>query len=600
MSWFYDSRSPLGARLRIVLLLGLVFAVVAETPLRGLGGMPSWFTLGGTGTAAGSMAPLSVPGESELAAAAKRKQNTHKADKSANDKGPNKGTDKDKADKKSKHQGRSKGKHQGGEKDKGKGKSDKKGKDTKDTPGKEKAGDGTSKSAAGITAAAATALTLAPVADAQVNEANPNYNYGTLAQILVDGGSDPDVAGYLRFDVSGVTAPVQKATLRLFVRDNGGTQNGPYVQTTGSSWSETGLTWSNRPAPSGAVLDDKGVLASSSWVEYTVTSAVKGNGAVGFVLLPQSNDGAVFHSREGANTPQLVVTLDSGTSTPTPTPAPNPTPTPTPTPPAEQSATLLAAGDIAGCSTSGDEATAKLLDGLSGTVAPLGDLAYQSGTASEFTDCYGPTWGRHKTRTRPAPGNHEYLTTGASGYFGYFGAAAGDPKKGYYSYNLGSWHVVVLNSNCSQAGGCGAGSGQEQWLRADLIANPTACTLAYWHHPRFSFGNYGNNTATQALWQALYDAGAEIVLSGHDHNYQRYAPLTPTGALDSARGIREFVVGTGGRSHYALKTPPATVEKSNSDTFGILQLTLRASSYDWKFVPEAGKSFTDTGSTACH
>jgi hypothetical protein len=263
---------------------------------------------------------------------------------------------------------------------------------------------------------------------------------------------------------------------------------------------------------------------------------------------------------------------------------------------------LLAAGDIASCSSSSidDEATAKLLDNLTGTVATLGDNAYESGTASEFSNCYKPTWGRHKSRTKPAAGNHEYQTSGAAGYFGYFGAAAGDPKKGYYSYKLGSWHIVVLNSNCSKVGGCGASSPQETWLRQDLKAHPTKCTLAYWHHPRFSFGQYDDNTATQALWQALYDHGAEIVLAGHDHNYQRYAPQTPSGAKNTTRGIRQFVVGTGGKSHYGLGSPPPNVEKFNGDTIGILRLTLRATGYDWKFVPVAGKTFTDTGSASCH
>ena len=263
-------------------------------------------------------------------------------------------------------------------------------------------------------------------------------------------------------------------------------------------------------------------------------------------------------------------------------------------------ATLLAAGDIASCSSSGDEATAKLLGGLAGTVVTLGDNAYESGTASEFSNCYKPTWGQQKGRTRPAVGNHEYLTSGAAGYFGYFGAAAGDAKKGYYSYNLGAWHIVALNSNCSKVGGCGAGSPQETWLRQDLAAHPTKCTLAYWHHPRFSFGEYGNDTGTKALWQALYEAGAEIVLSGHDHNYQRYAPQDPDGTPDREHGIREFVVGTGGANHTPLTNPPPNVEASNDEAFGILQLTLQPDSYDWVFLPIAGQSFTDAGNGTCH
>src|SRR5215211_3059340 len=244
---------------------------------------------------------------------------------------------------------------------------------------------------------------------------------------------------------------------------------------------------------------------------------------------------------------------------------------------------LLAAGDIASCASSGDEATAALLDRLGGTIVALGDNVYDSGTTQEFATCYAPSWGRHKSRTRPAVGNHEYGTAGAAGYFGYFGGAAGDPSKGYYSYDLGAWHIVALNSNCSQAGGCHAGSAQETWLRQDLAAHPTNCTLAYWHHPHFSYGNYGNNPATQALWQALYDNGAEIVLSGHDHNYQRYAPQTPSGTRDEAHGIREFVVGTGGKNHNPLGTPPPTVEAFNGDTFGLLQLILHPNGYDWQF-----------------
>jgi acid phosphatase type 7 len=260
-------------------------------------------------------------------------------------------------------------------------------------------------------------------------------------------------------------------------------------------------------------------------------------------------------------------------------------------------AVLLAAGDIASCSGSGDEATAKLLDGLQGTVATLGDNVYDKGTAAEFAKCYDPSWGRHKARTKPAPGNHDYNTPGAAGYYGYFGAAAGDPTKGYYSYDLGAWHVIVLNSNISMA----SGSAQEQWLISDLKAHPADCTLAYWHHPRYSSGStHGSDPMSQAIWQDLYDARAEIVLVGHEHNYERFAPMDASGAMDKAKGIREFVVGTGGRSHYPFGRILATSEVHNSDTFGVLQLTLHPSSYDWKFIPVAGMSFTDSGSGTCH
>jgi len=267
---------------------------------------------------------------------------------------------------------------------------------------------------------------------------------------------------------------------------------------------------------------------------------------------------------------------------------------------------LVGAGDIASCGSSGDEATAALLDavfsgGAPGEVFTAGDNAYNSGTAEEFANCYDPSWGRHRQITRPAPGNHGYNTSGASGYFGYFGAAAGDPSKGYYSYDLGAWHIVVVNSNCWEVGGCGAGSPQEQWLRADLAAHPAACTLAYWHHPRFSSGTHGSSTSVQAMWQALYDYGAEVVINGHDHDYERFAPQDPNGAADPERGIRQFVVGTGGMSHYPFPGPPiANSEAHNGDTFGVLKLTLHPTSFDWEFVPVAGKTFTDSGSQSCH
>jgi hypothetical protein len=261
---------------------------------------------------------------------------------------------------------------------------------------------------------------------------------------------------------------------------------------------------------------------------------------------------------------------------------------------------VLAAGDIASCSSSGDEATANLLDANAGaTVITLGDNAYPNGSATDYSNCYDPTWGRSKSRTSPSAGNHEYQTSGASGYFGYFGSAAGDPTKGYYSYDLGTWHVVVVNSNCSQVGGCGAGSPQETWLRSDLAAHPTACTLAYWHHPRFSSGStHGDNSSVQPIWQALQDYDADVILNGHEHNYERFAPQTATGVADPT-GIVEFVVGTGGDGHYGFGTAEANSLVRNSDTFGVLKLTLHASSYDWEFLPIAGKSFTDSGTANC-
>ncbi|HVW33425.1 MAG TPA: metallophosphoesterase, partial [Acidimicrobiia bacterium] len=297
---------------------------------------------------------------------------------------------------------------------------------------------------------------------------------------------------------------------------------------------------------------------------------------------------------------------DAPPGTPAP-PAPPGTPAP-PSQPDNRVATLVGAGDIASCgsnpATSKAEATAQLLEAIpsdpSTVVFTAGDNAYSSGSASEYKNCYDATWGSQKYRTRPSPGNHEYNTTGAAGYFGYFGAVAGQPGQGWYSYDLGAWHVVVLNSNCSSVGGCQAGSAQEKWLRADLAASPAACTVAIWHHPRFNSGKvHGNDTAVGPLWDDLYANGADLVLSGHEHVYERFAPQTPSGVADPAHGIRQFTVGTGGGGAYTFGTIQPNSEKRAAPN-GVLQLTLRATGYDWNFIPVAGQTFTDSGTGACH
>ena len=267
----------------------------------------------------------------------------------------------------------------------------------------------------------------------------------------------------------------------------------------------------------------------------------------------------------------------------------------------DQTAILVGAGDVADCKDlSGAEATARLLDQIPGTVMVVGDLAYPDGSKENFT-CYDKTWGRAKSRTRPAPGNHEFHAAGATPYFDYFGSAAGDPKTGYYSYELGTWHIIVLNSECKDVGGCEAGSPQEKWLRVDLAAHPAVCTLAYWHKPLFSSGSaHGNDLTVQPLWQALYDANADVIVGGHDHDYERFAPQTPEGAADSQRGIREFVVGTGGKNHRPFGEAKPNSELRDATAFGVLKLTLKPGAYDWQFIPEAGKSFTDSGSGTCH
>ncbi len=273
--------------------------------------------------------------------------------------------------------------------------------------------------------------------------------------------------------------------------------------------------------------------------------------------------------------------------------------------PAGAAARVFAAGDIAVCDRGEDEQTARLLAAdPAATILTLGDNAYHSGLAEEFAACYEASWGRHKERTRPTAGNHEYarFVDDARPYFEYFGRRAGELGQGYYSFDLAGWHLIALNSNCSapSVGGCGAGSSQEQWLRRDLAANERLCTLAYWHHPRFSAGSrHGSHQFVRPLWDALYEAGADVVLSGHEHNYQRYAPQTPAGEPDPERGIRQFVVGTAGAPLYPLGQPISNLE-AQAATHGVLALTLGAGRYRWQFVPVPGERFRDSGSGRCH
>lgn len=263
---------------------------------------------------------------------------------------------------------------------------------------------------------------------------------------------------------------------------------------------------------------------------------------------------------------------------------------------------LVGAGDVAGCGDlSGAKATADLLAKIPGTVFVDGDLVYPDGTLSEFARCYGPTWGRVRRRTRPALGNHEYQTKNAAGYFRYFGTVAGPELKGYYSYDRGPWHIIVLNSNCSDVpGGCGTGSPQEKWLRKDLRDHPVLCSLAYFHHPLFSSSEVGGDKEVKPLWEDLYRAGVDLVINGHAHDYERFAPQDPDGHPDPKRGIREIIAGTGGKDHAHFVHIDSNSLIRNNDTFGVLKVTLSPGRYSWKFIPVSGATFTDSGSDACH
>ena len=260
---------------------------------------------------------------------------------------------------------------------------------------------------------------------------------------------------------------------------------------------------------------------------------------------------------------------------------------------------LVGAGDIADCALDADSATAALLDGIPGTVFTAGDNVYPDGSPDQFRDCYAPTWGRHLARTRPAAGNHDWVTDDLAGYFGYFGAAAAPAGKGWYSYDLGTWHVIVLDSDCTSVGGCGPDSAQGAWLASDLAAATARCTLAIWHHPRFSSGEHGDDPATAPFWRALYDADAEVVVNGHDHDYERFATQGPDGRGDGTRGLREFVVGTGGAALRTFPKPVANSQLRLADDHGVIRFVLHETSYDWSFLATSGKTL-DSGTGACH
>jgi hypothetical protein len=427
-------------------------------------------------------------------------------------------------------------------------------------------------------AAAQTArLHFAPLADAYVNNALPARNFGTRRRLRADAA--PVVRGYIRFDVRGLNGRVAGAWLRFttLAASSRGVRVHPVANTI---WRERSITFNNAP-PAKKAIDGSGPFRAGRRITLDVTRHVRGNGPFSFALSTGSGRSIPLASREAARLiePRLVIT------------------TVVPQVPAGSDPVLVGAGDIAACGRLADERTAALLDWIGGVVFTVGDNVYPEGTPEEFRDCYDTSWGRHKARTRPTAGNHDYVFEGAPGYFGYFGGLAGDPAAGYYSYDLGAWHVVALNSNCAVVA-CEAGSPQEQWLRADLAAHPAACTVAYWHHLRF--GALGPDPAIEAFWQALYEHGADVVLNGHRHIYERSAPQTPAGEADPVNGIRQFVAGTGGRGPGGDAIPSVNAEVLDGRTFGVLKLTLHPTSYDWEFVPIAGATFTDSGSATCH
>jgi acid phosphatase type 7 len=436
------------------------------------------------------------------------------------------------------------------------------------------------------TAPAPTGITIIAVEDTVIDSDEPEIPQGTTPVLEIEQDGDDIKRALVGFEVTGVPegVAITGATLNLAVLD--GAEEGGLVSLVDGPWTEAETTWSSAP-PLGAQIAPLVATISGSLVEIDVTSAVTGNGRIDFYLSTDSDSGFDFSSRENPQSPPtLAISLaDDGGATP------------------EDSAVLVGAGDIASCDSEGDEATASLLDQVvagasEAVVFTAGDNAYEAGSAANFADCYDPSWGRHKAITRPAPGSREYRTSGASAYYEYFGATAGNPGEGWYSYNLAGWHILSLNANCIEIGGCEAGSPQEVWLRDDLAAHSTACTLAYWHQPLFSSRSGGTNPEMVPFFQALYDADADIVISGNDHFYERFLPQDPTGEEDD-EGVTQFTVGTGGRSLDDFEGPTANSGLRFNESFGVLALTLFPGGYEWEFVTPPGIQFTDTGGASC-
>jgi hypothetical protein len=484
--------------------------------------------------------------------------------------------------------------------------------------------------AVGLPGGVAAAQPMTPITalasqDATIDQRMPATSSAGATTLTVD--RRPSTKALLAFDVTGLgMAAPSSATLRLYVTK--ANRKGFTVSSWGDGdWME-GISWNyyrtdkgyeGRPTASARVA------RSRSWVDVDVTSLVAGDGLTSFVLNSADAKPVRFASRESAgHEPRLVVVPSKPVFGTLAWPAMLQA-----SAVASSDPVVAAIGDVA-CDPSNaafnggqgngrscrQAATATTIAGLPNLRALLflGDNQYYCASTTAFMSSFDPTFKRFRALYRPAVGNHEYITTGggvgcdasnanAAGYFRYFGAAAGTPGRGWYSFNVGSWHFVALNSNCSKVGGCGATSPQGKWLAADLAANASArCTAAFFHHPLFSDDTSGGHASASAigLWQTLYDGHADVVINGHSHIYERYPPMTPQGGVDPAHGIVEFIAGTGGANHTPTSSSilPRPLA-SNNATFGALSLTLHATSATYRFVPSVG-TFTETGEVPCH
>ena len=432
--------------------------------------------------------------------------------------------------------------------------------------------------------------TFTATADTFVSSGERDSAGGEKKEIIA--GGSPEQRALMTFTVTGWNGPVGHAVLRLRTNgDNNGSDDGGTVRAVSdTSWPESTLTWDRAPAGDGPRFGSFGTVTSSTWYDVDVTASITGNGTYGFTISSDSDDAVHYDSREtGDHAPQLVLHTagPGGAGKRSGADA--------------RTEVLVGAGDVSTCDNDHAEKTADLLASVEGTIFTAGDTNQDNGEGWRYDECFTRSWGRFKKRIRPAPGNHDYMTEDAKGYYDYFGKAAGERGKGYYSYDLGTWHVVALNSNCEIVG-CEEGSDQEKWLRADLAASSKPCTAAYWHHPLFtSAEGHEGSEPVRPLFRALYDAGAEIVVNGHNHVYERFTPQNPDGEPDREKGIRVFTSGTGGGGdYYSFLEPRPTSRVRNSGTYGVLKFTLEKDGYRWQFLPVEGKSFTDSGTGTCH
>jgi acid phosphatase type 7 len=475
------------------------------------------------------------------------------------------------------------------------------------------------------------AVTFTPVADAYVVASSASSNYGKSVSLRVD--NSPVTRGYMRFIVSGLNGgAVQSAILRIYA-NSANTTGFSVLALSNNNWDENSINYTNSPV-SGITINSSKAFAAATWVEVDISSYIKAEGTYSLVLSTLSSTNTNLASREdtAGHAPQLVVSSAAGqpTTTPTKTSVPDKTPTANPTqiktptlvPTGSGSGNiLLIAGDIckhnlgqadytSNCKKTGDLVRSVLAANPGTQVQTLGDnvnndtgsYAYDA----QYQDLYGPNWGSFLNVTHVLMGNHDtYPPSGVAAYFSYFGTAAGPQPGGYYSYNIGSsWHIIVLNAECSKAGGCGASSPQTAWLKNDLAGNSRQCVMAVWHQPRWTSGRHPDDANYASWWTLLYQYKADIVANGHNHNYERFNQINASEQAASD-GIREFVVGTGGApgdgyTYASHPLDPNEAIRNQTAMYGVLKLTLSANSYAWNFLPAAGYSFSDSGTSTCH